>query len=201
MPMTTPAWTIRCVISTSSRLGVGIAGRVVVKQHHARCDFESRLAEDVARVDDARIERADGDDGGAQQPVAAVEQQRAEVFDRTPPELRDEEAREIVGRTELRPRLRAAASTARRPSSSAASTRARMHGADARDAEHLGEPRTSETAKAARAGEQCVCQRERVGARRAVPEDQGHQLVVAERRGAHARELLARAIVRGRGAS
>ena len=145
---------------------------------------------------DARIQRADGDDGGAQQAVAAVEQQRAEVLDRTPPELRDEEAREIVGRTKLRPRLlrlqhRPAPELERGQHACA------VHGADTRNAEHLGEPRTSETAKAARAREQCVCQRERVGARRAVPEYQRHQLVVAERRGAHSRELLARTIVGG----
>ena len=59
MPISSPARTIRFVSATSSPLGVGIAGRMVVEQHERRGAGAGRGAEHLARMDDARVERAD----------------------------------------------------------------------------------------------------------------------------------------------
>ena len=62
----------------SSRLGDGIAARVIVQQDDGRGGLEDGRLEDFSRVHQARRQRALRDDHVAQEPVLGVEQRHAE---------------------------------------------------------------------------------------------------------------------------
>ena len=167
-----------------------------MKQHQRRGARRRRLAEDLARMHDARVERADRQDRRAQDPMLRVEQQHAELLDRAVAVLRQQVLGHALRTCAAAAGLRPTRVNDRRPE---LDRREHLRGARGADPGHplearRGAARTS-AAQPAR-GEHRVGQIQRAGVRAAVPEHDRQQLVVAERAGAEPLELFARPIVR-----
>ena len=167
---------------------------MIVKHDHGRRTGKERLAEDLARVRDTRVERSDRDQAGGQQPVAGIEQHHAEALDRMRAVLRQQVLRDVAWVHEPGARAR------RREQRAAAKLHRGLNAAGLRatDAPHASqliavEPR--ETARAPCERQHLVGQSERARAWRAVADQHGEQLVVAERDDAALFQLLARTVM------
>ena len=76
---------------------------MVVEQDDRRGAGSRRLAENLARVDDARVERADRNDDRPQDAVLRVEQDGAELLDRAIAIARQQQLGEHPRRRHLHP--------------------------------------------------------------------------------------------------
>ncbi len=178
------------------RARLRIAGGMVVEHDDRRGAAGRGLPEDLAGMHDARVERADRHHGRPHHAMLRVEQHDAELFDRRgcrrAAAAVPRRSRGVVICTRCRP----ARVSVRRPSSTAASTCAAR-------AAPMPEMRVSSSG-CARASPSTpptlastlFARSSALALRLPVAEDDRHQLVVAERRGAEALQLLARPIVR-----
>ena len=168
---------------------------MIVKEDDRRGAAARRGAKHFARMDDAGVERADGDDRGTQHAMLGVEQQDAELLDWLRAELGHQEQGRVVGRQNLgalaaRADERAPAGFDRRHQLSGAGA------ADAGQAAQLVGRAAREAVHAADRREDGIGQLEGTGVRTAVAQDDGEQFVVAQAAGAEAIQFFARAIVR-----
>src|SRR5690606_4699215 len=155
---------------------------------------QQRLAEELARVREARIEAAHRQQPGAHQPVFRVEKQGPEAFDRVGPESREQERTRVIGREEP------GAFMFGRGESPAAEFDGRQNPCglgppDAGDALELGVMEPGEPLYATSGAKNGIGDGECTDPLWAVANHERDEFVVAERTDAVAPELLARSVV------
>ena len=80
-----------------------VAGRVIVKEHDSGRTCDGSGSEHLAWMHQARVERADRDKSGLQQPQLRIEQHDTELLDRPGSELRQQVCSNITRVHKLRP--------------------------------------------------------------------------------------------------
>ena len=173
-----------------------IARGVRVKDHDRRRRAEDRLAKDVTRLDDRRVQRADRHDRRSEDAVLGVEQHDPELFDRPRPEGRQQVGRRLPRRAQLHTRTR------RMPQRPSAQLQRgdQLRGFRRPDARHLRQivrGRSHEPVQPPSRPQHVVGDTQGPNPRAAAAEHERDELVVPERRGAVMPQLLARPIVGG----
>ncbi len=181
MPISSPARTSRRVSTRSSSLGVGSPGWMIVKQHDRRGAAARRRAKHLPRMDDARVERADREDGDTQHAVLRVEQDHAELLDGAAAELREKKLGGILGDNDLRAFVRPPHERATACFDGGDQLRS-PRGANAGQAAQLVHRRSRESVETADRNQHRVGKFERAGPRGAVAKHDGEQFVVAKHR-------------------
>jgi len=172
----------------------GVAGRMVVKEHDGRGRRARRFPEDFSRMDDGRIQRPLGEHRGADQPVAGIEHDDAELLDPRGAELRNQPRGQLEGRRQPEAFGRA------RDQGATAQFQGGQHlgGARRADARLPGEIRGRQpwqTRKPVAGGQQTPGQRQDVLPAFTARQHDGQHFVVPEHAGAMALQLLARTVM------
>ena len=169
-----------------------------MEQHHRGSAGCHGLPENLARMDDAGVERADREHGTPQDAVLGVEQQHAELFDAAIAELRQQVLGDDARARHLRARYRR---LAYRPA-------AKLHRgenlrgpgrSDAADTGKVVERRARQAGDTAERRENAVGEIESARARPALTDNDRDELIVAERVRTAPRKLFTRSIVLGNG--
>lgn len=168
---------------------------MIMEQDQRRGARARRRAEDFARMDDAGVDRADGDDRRPQHAVLRVEQQDAELLDRAGAVLRDEHLRGV----DRRANLKTFAPGAHERAAAGFDGGDQLGGAGTADAGHPAElvgRGARETVEAADGRQHGIGEIERARPRDPVAQDEREQLVIAEHTRPRPLELFTRPIVR-----
>ena len=176
----------------------GIPRRVIVEEDDGRGAGAGGGPEDFTRMDDTGVERPDGEQRRARDPVLGVEQQQPKVFDGQRAELRHEQLRGIDRREDLDP---FAAGTHERaaPGFDRRQELCRPGAADPRHFAQIVGRRSRQSVQAADGREHRVGELQRTRPRVAVAQDDREKLVVAEPGRADTFELFTRPIMRRHG--
>ena len=171
-----------------------ISRGVIVEQHNRGSAGRHRLPENLARMDDAGVERADGEHGTAEHAVFRVEQQDAELLDATIAILRQQKFGDHAGARHLR----SGAGGIRHRAPSQLDGREQLRGtrrADPADALQLVAAHTRQPRDAADRRKRVVGEIERATPGLTLTEQDRDQFVVAERGRTETSELFTRSIV------
>jgi hypothetical protein len=169
-----------------------------MEQHNRGSAGCHGLPENLARMDDAGVESADGEHGTAEHAVFRVEQQDPELLDATIAVLRQQKLGDHTRARHLRPASDRLCDRAPTQLDGGKQLR-RSRRADAIDALQLVAADPRQARNAADRRKRVVREIERARARLPLTEHDRDELVVAERRRAETSELFTRPIVRGDG--
>src|SRR5688572_10687076 len=175
-----------------------ISRRMIVEQHNRGSARRHRLPENLARMDDAGVEGADGEHGAAEHAGFRVEQQDPELLDATIAILRQQK----LGHHARARHLRSGAARLRDRSPAQLDGGEQLRGtgrANAGDALQLVAADARQTRNSADRRKRVVGEIERAHARLTLTEHDRDKLVVAERGRAETSELFTRSIVLGDG--
>ena len=171
---------------------------MIMKQHNRGSAGGHGLPENLAWMDDAGVERADGEHGTAEHAVFRVEQQDPELLDATVAILRQQKLGDHARTRHLRPDAAGLCDGAPTQLDGGEQLR-RSRRADAVDALQLVAADPRQARNTADRRKRMVGEIERARARLPLTEHDRDELVVAERRRAETSELFTRPIVLGDG--
>ncbi len=169
--------------------GLGVARGMVVEEDESRRPRGDGFLEDLARVDEARGQAADGHDGLLLESVTHVEDEKAEGLDRSGAVAGQQVARDVFGRLEDGCQAALLRSETRPEFESGQQARG-LGSADASLPLQILKGSTGQLAQSR--GQQMVCDVEDGGGARSRPDEQGDELAGREGRGAMARQSLPR---------